>query len=189
MQLSEHFTYNDGVASHTAKAYGLDNAPNPVQLQKMEDVCEFILEPIYEFVGGKPKIESFLRVKKVNAKTPGASLNSQHINGEAVDLDDDYYIDSVHFKGVKLGTSSIKYNDIRNSDVFYFIAERLDFDQVIWEFGDGKEPGWVHVSYVKGANEHKITLAHRVKGKVTYTHFKTIAEFDAYKNNFYGITK
>jgi hypothetical protein len=33
--------------------------------------------------------------------------------------------------------------------MFDFILENLEFDQLIWEFGDENNPAWVHVSYVE----------------------------------------
>ena len=35
-----------------------------------------------------------------------------------------------------------------NAEMYGFIKEHLDFDQMIWEFGDDENPNWVHVSYV-----------------------------------------
>ena len=40
------------------------------------------------------------------------------------------------------------YEDFSNADLFFLIVEDLDFDQIIWEFGDEENPDWVHVSYV-----------------------------------------
>ncbi|MHA2039379.1 MAG: hypothetical protein ACW98X_23390, partial [Promethearchaeota archaeon] len=39
----------------------------------------------------------------------------------------------------------------------------IDFDQMVWEFGDDKEPNWVHISYRKdGKNRKKVTIARKV---------------------------
>ena len=40
------------------------------------------------------------------------------------------------------------YGHMSNADMYKFIKENLDFDQMIWEFGDDTNPNWVHVSYV-----------------------------------------
>jgi hypothetical protein len=52
--------------------------------------------------------------------------------------------------------------------VFDFIKSRLDFDQLIWEFGTDANPDWVHVSYVKTGNRKQKLKAVRVGGKTTY---------------------
>jgi hypothetical protein len=49
------------------------------------------------------------------------------------------------------------------------IKEYLDFDQMIWEFGNDENPDWVHVSYVdEKTNRNRCLKASRVNGKTTY---------------------
>ena len=53
--------------------------------------------------------------------------------------------------------------------MFDFIKENLDFDQLIYEFGNEENPDWIHVSYVdKEKNRNKILKAVRDKGKTMY---------------------
>jgi hypothetical protein len=53
--------------------------------------------------------------------------------------------------------------------MFNFIREHLDFDQMIWEFGDGENPDWVHVSYVSPQeNRNRCLKAYKHKGKTAY---------------------
>ena len=50
-----------------------------------------------------------------------------------------------------------------------FIKEHLDFDQMIWEFGDDKNPDWVHVSYVSPSeNRNRCLKAYKENGKTKY---------------------
>jgi hypothetical protein len=71
--------------------------------------------------------------------------------GQAVDIDDTY--------GYKT-----------NAEMFNYIRGNLDFDQMIWEFGDNKNPDWVHVSYVNpGENRNKCLVAYRQGGKTRYS--------------------
>ena len=61
------------------------------------------------------------------------------------------------------------YGHMSNADMYEFIKDNLDFDQMIWEFGDDTNPNWVHVSYVDpGSNRHRCLKASRVNGKTTY---------------------
>jgi D-alanyl-D-alanine dipeptidase len=79
------------------------------------------------------------------------SLSSQHCTGEAIDIDMD-------------GSS----NGVTNKMIFDFIKEKLDFDQLIWEFGTDSNPDWVHVSYTKTGNRKQKLKAVRSGGKTTY---------------------
>ena len=48
-----------------------------------------------------------------------------------------------------------------NLEMFHYIKDNLDFDQLIWEFG--AEPLWLHVSY-KQKNRKQVLVTKR-KGK------------------------
>jgi hypothetical protein len=53
--------------------------------------------------------------------------------------------------------------------MFHYIKENLNFDQMIWEFGDSTNPDWVHISYVSDSvNRNRILKAVRDKGKTKY---------------------
>ena len=93
-----------------------------------------IFEPLRKWVGGPIKINSFFRCENLN-KAIGGSSRSQHCQGRAIDLDDTF--------GHKT-----------NAEMFQYIKENLNYDQIIWEFGDDTNPDWVHVSYVSD-NENR----------------------------------
>jgi hypothetical protein len=49
------------------------------------------------------------------------------------------------------------------------IKSDLDFDQLIWEFGDSNEPAWVHVSLrANGVNRKQVLEAVKIGGKTHY---------------------
>jgi len=61
------------------------------------------------------------------------------------------------------------YGHKTNKEMFDFIKEKLDFDQLIYEFGNEENPDWVHVSYAnKDDNRNRILKAVRDKGKTIY---------------------
>jgi len=152
-KISEHITYDEATRSATAQRYGLDNTPTPEHLQNMIKLAFNVFEPLRTHFGKPIKIESFYRSKLVNAKTPKASSNSQHMTGQAIDIDNDY-------------------GGFTNAELFFYILKNLPFDQLIWEFGTDKEPAWVHVSYVgPGANRKKITKAYVKNGEPEYMDF------------------
>jgi zinc D-Ala-D-Ala carboxypeptidase len=166
MNISEHITMREATFSPTAERLGISNIPNTEQLNKMKDLADNVFEPLRAIIGKPIKIESFFRSPELN-KAIGGAVGSQHMNGEAMDLDDDY-------------------GGFTNKDLFYsIINNRIPFDQLIWEFGNGNNPDWVHVSYVKNANRNKISIAYKQSGVTKYTHFGNITEFEAFKNKLY----
>tara|TARA_R110000764_G_scaffold38831_10_gene86412 strand:+ start:38 stop:499 length:462 start_codon:yes stop_codon:yes gene_type:complete len=143
--LSKHVSMKEGVYSTTAKRLGLDNAPTEEHIKNMELLCEKIFEPLRKAVGGPIKINSFYRGEKLN-KAIGGSSKSQHCHGQAMDIDD-------------------KYSYMSNADMYKYIKRVLDFDQMIWEFGDDDNPDWIHVSYVSSeANRNRCLKAYRTPG-------------------------
>ena len=53
--------------------------------------------------------------------------------------------------------------------MFEFIKENLNYDQMIWEFGDDDNPDWVHVSYVSpDENRGRRLKAYKENGKTKY---------------------
>jgi len=56
--------------------------------------------------------------------------------------------------------------------MFQFIKDELEFDQIIWEYGDNENPNWIHISYVSDAsNRNRCLRAIRKNGK---THYEVI---------------
>jgi hypothetical protein len=140
--ISKHISYKEGIRSTTADRLGIDNKPGQVELINMEVIAERIFEPLREWVGGPIRINSFYRSPKLN-KAIGGSKRSQHIEGRAMDIDDTY--------GHKT-----------NAEMFNFIKQNLDFDQMIWEFGTDDNPNWVHVSYVsEDSNRNRCLKAYK----------------------------
>jgi len=73
----------------------------------------------------------------------------------------------------------------RNSELFYYIANNLNFDQLIWEIGDANNPQWVHVSLKKtGVNRKKITI-YNPNWLDVYQDTYTVAQFNALKAQLY----
>ncbi len=149
MNLSKHFTLKEMTKSMTATRKGIDNTPNPTQIEAMKLLAEKVFQPLREWVGGPIKVNSFFRSPELN-KAIGGSSKSQHCEGRAIDIDDVY--------GYKT-----------NAEMFNFIKNNLDFDQLIWEFGTDDNPDWVHVSYRStDENRRRCLRAERVNNKTKY---------------------
>ena len=147
--ISKHISYKEGVYSRTATRLNIKNNPNAEQMKNMVAIAEEVFEPLRMWVNGPIKINSFFRSPELN-KAIGGSGKSQHCHGQAIDLDDTF------------GRAT-------NAEMFEFIKKNLDFDQIIWEFGDDENPDWVHVSYVSpDQNRNRCLKAYKKSGKTNY---------------------
>tara|TARA_Y100001938_G_scaffold103067_1_gene140730 strand:+ start:133 stop:603 length:471 start_codon:yes stop_codon:yes gene_type:complete len=149
--ISKHISYHEGTYSRTGERRDLDNTPNKDQLKCMEEVANNLFEPLREWVNGPIKINSFFRGEPVNTAI-GGSRKSQHMKGQAIDIDDTF--------GYKT-----------NAEMYHYIKDNLDFDQMIWEFGNDENPNWLHISWVSHRpNRKKLTIAKKVNGRTKYIH-------------------
>jgi|TARA_R110001592_G_scaffold4721_2_gene26368 zinc D-Ala-D-Ala carboxypeptidase len=149
MKISDHITYAEAIHSNTAKRRGIDNTPSEIQVLSMKLLADKIFEPLRKFVGGPIKVNSFFRSVALNEAIGGVA-SSQHCKGQAIDIDDVY--------GRKT-----------NAEMYKWIQENLDYDQMIWEFGTDTQPNWIHISYVsKEENRNKCLKAYKEHGKTKY---------------------
>tara|TARA_R100001129_G_scaffold9640_1_gene6641 strand:+ start:554 stop:1009 length:456 start_codon:yes stop_codon:yes gene_type:complete len=147
--ISKHISYKESTRSTTALRLGIDNEPNKEQLENMKLVANNVFEPLRVFINGPIKVNSFFRSPDLN-KAIGGSTRSQHCKGQAIDIDDTY-------------------GKATNAEMYWWIKENLDFDQMIWEFGNNDNPDWVHVSYVSpNKNRNRCLKAYREDGKTKY---------------------
>lgn len=150
--ISKHLSYGEVTKSATALKFGINNIPSEKHLTNLKIHAKNIFEPIRKHFKAPIYVSSGYRSKKLNSII-GGSKSSQHCKGQALDLDQDY-----------------RNSKITNEDIFYFVKDELDFDQLIWEFGDSNNPGWVHVSYNPDReNQRKqVLVATKSKGKTKY---------------------
>lgn len=150
MSISPHITYREATQSQTATRKGIPNTPGEGEVRAMRLLAERVFEPLRAAVGVPIFVSSFYRAPTLN-QLIGGSPASQHCRGEAMDLDAD----------VLGGTT--------NRVLFETIQRELDFDQLIWEFGDTSQPDWVHVSYTdRHPNRRQVLRAVRIGGKTHY---------------------
>jgi zinc D-Ala-D-Ala carboxypeptidase len=150
MKISPHLNLAELTRSETAKRNGIDNTPTAEHLENFKLLADKVFEPIREHFKTPIFISSGYRSKELNELIKG-SATSQHCKGQAIDIDMD-------------GGNG----EVTNRMVFDFIKNKLDFDQLIWEFGTDFNPDWVHVSYVKGKNRKQKLKAIRSGGKTSY---------------------
>ena len=150
MKLSENLTLREAIKSNTATRLGIKNEPEQWEINNLRAVAENIFQPVRDHFGVPIGVSSGYRCKELN-KAIGGSKYSQHMIGEALDIDADIY------------------GRVTNAEIFNYIKNNLEWDQMIWEFGDDEEPNWVHVSYKEtGQNRKQLRRAYRDSKGVYY---------------------
>jgi len=152
MKLSKNLTLKECTKSITAARLGLKNEPSKKEIANLREIAQHIFQPVRDHFGVPIYVSSGYRSPRLNS-TIGGSVTSQHMRGQALDLDADVY------------------GEISNADIFRYIKDNLDFDQLIWEQGTDLSPAWVHVSYVSDReNRNRVHKASRAEnGKVIYS--------------------
>ncbi len=151
MKLSKNLSLSEVTYSKTALRKDIDNTPTDEHIENLKYLAENVFQPMRDHFGVPIYISSGYRSPELN-KAIGGSPRSFHCHGMALDLDQD---------GRNKGIS--------NYDVFYYIHDNLPFTELIWEFGDGINPDWVHVALARGReNEKQIKTATKVNGKTKY---------------------
>lgn len=142
MLLSKNFSLNELTKSQIATRYGIKNEPNTKQIENLKILCEQILQPVRDHYQLPVVVSSGYRSPAVNAKA-GSGGTSQHLIGQAADFE---------------------VPGLSNLEVARWISKNLDFDQLILEYYDGKNPnsGWIHCSYGGQQRQQKLIFNGRV---------------------------
>lgn len=142
MNLTEHFTLEELVASQVATRRRIDNRPGPVVLKNLYRVAE-LLEQVRELAGRPIVVSSGYRSQQLNAAVGGAR-DSAHLQGLAAD------ITAPGMSPRQLACV------IRDSG--------LPFDQLICEGG-----AWVHIGLAAGAPRRQVLTATFNQGGTVYS--------------------
>lgn len=150
-KICKYITYKEATHSATAKRKGITNQPDSQQLENMKMIGVECFDPAREHFGKPIFVNSFFRCVTLNSVLGGSS-SSQHTatNGAAIDAD------------------TKEQEGFSNADLFHYWRQNIEFDQLIWEFGDNNEPDWVHISKKKADNRGQILKAKRVDGVTRY---------------------
>ena len=154
MKISDHITFAEAIHSNTAKRCGISNEPTIEHLENLKAIALNIFQPTRNYFNKPICVTSGYRSEALNERI-GGSKTSQQSKGQALDLD------------------AQAYGGLTNKELFHYISEHTDFDQLIWEFGTEEEPDWVHVSYVDNhSNRGERLIAYKKDSKTKYKHFK-----------------
>jgi len=139
-KISKHISYKEATYSNYAKKHKIENTPDDEQIENMKLLAKEVFEPLREWVGGPIKVNSMYRSDELNSGLNG-SINSSHLKGEAMDI-------------TSMGLKS-------NLEMFNYIKDNLDFDQLIWEYGK-RNPVWLHVSFNSVKNRKQVLVIKEV---------------------------
>ena len=146
--MSEHFTIKELTYSDTAVRLGIDNSPSNEVLINLQNLVQFILEPLRNYFDKPIKINSGYRSEEL-CKVIGSKPTSQHTLGEAVDFE-------------VIG--------IPNQVASQWLVDNLDYDQCILEFWNPNiyNSGWIHCSYKPLGNRKQYLKAYTANGRTVY---------------------
>tara|TARA_S200000501_G_C20754100_1_gene712991 strand:- start:352 stop:867 length:516 start_codon:yes stop_codon:yes gene_type:complete len=143
MRLSKNFTLKELIKSQTAERKGINNNPNEDNIENLQRLCEHILQPIRTHYDKVVSVSSGFRSPELCVAI-GSSVTSQHASGQAADFE---------------------IYGLSNKELADYIADNLDFDQLILEYWKPEEPnsGWVHCSY-KGEENNRKEYLRAIRG-------------------------
>ena len=137
-QFTKNFSYDELIASATAKRLGLDNTPTLEEKEKLRQLAEDILQPIRDAWKSPIVVTSGYRSEQVNKAVGGVS-NSQHRLGEAVDI--------------KVGGKD------RNRKLFNFIYKLINQGKIkVGQLIDEYSYSWIHISLPRKGKENNQIL-------------------------------
>lgn len=137
-QFTKNFSYDELIASSTAKRLGLDNTPSEQEKEKLRKLAENILQPIRDAWRSPIVVNSAYRSEAVN-KAVGGVKNSQHRLGEAADI--------------TIGGKE------RNRKLFNFIYKLINQGKIkVGQLIDEYNYQWIHVSLPRVNKENNQIL-------------------------------
>lgn len=148
VKLGEFFTLDEFVKTST----GIDNIPPADVVERLRKLVVNVLDPLRKAVGKPIRITSGYRSPSVNAAVIGSSKTSQHMKGEASDLQID---------------------GMTNQQIIDKIRQlRLPYDQLIDEQRGSSL--WVHVSYNTSGSPRYQWLTRRDPSTTRPNEYETI---------------
>ena len=129
-KLGKYFSLEELTVTHE----NLDNTPGPIHIQKLKELVKNILDPLREMINEPIAVNSGYRTVAVNKAVGGAQKPiSQHTKGEAADIE-----------------------CFDNAKLFQTIRDHFQFDQLIWEKGNDRQPDWIHISFKSKRNRNQV---------------------------------
>ncbi len=147
MKLTANITLDELTKSQIAERKGINNNPNPQQIENLKALAVNILQPVRDQFG-RVKVTSGFRSEEL-CLAIGSSVNSQHAKAEAADFE-------------VIG--------VDNAELADWINMNLPYDQLILEYYKVGEPnsGWIHCSYIPFQPRKQFLHCFKKDGKTKY---------------------
>ena len=151
MKLTANITLDELCKSQVAERKGINNNPNPQQIENIKALAVNVLQPIRSHFDKPLIISSGFRCAELCVAI-GSSVNSQHVADDGA------------------AAADFEIPGVDNLDLAIWIKSNLDIDQGILEFYREGEltSGWIHCSYAKEGNRNQWLKARREDGSVKY---------------------
>ena len=151
MKLTANITLDELTKSQIAERKGINNNPNPKQIDNLKALATNILQPVRSHYDKPLIISSGFRCAQLCVEI-GSKITSQHVADEGA------------------AAADFEIPGVDNRELASWMRSELEFDQLILEFYRDNEPssGWIHCSYSTNANRQQSLRAYREDGKVMY---------------------
>ena len=135
--ITKNFSMEELVASNTARMKGIDNTPDKEVEARLIQLAQQVLQPLRNRYGKPIKISSGYRCKTLNKAIGGVST-SQHLKGEAVDINN---------------------GQIENKKLFLLASKMIKEGVItVGQLIDEKGYKWLHISLPD--NKHRNQILH-----------------------------
>ena len=151
MKLTANITLDELTKSQVAERKGINNNPNPQQIENLKALAANILQPVRSHFDKPLIISSGFRCAQLCIEI-GSVPTSQHVADDGA------------------AAADFEIPGVDNRALATWIRSELEFDQLILEFYRDNEPtsGWIHCSYSSNSNRNQSLRAFREDGKVAY---------------------
>jgi zinc D-Ala-D-Ala carboxypeptidase len=151
MKLTANITLDELTKSQVAERKGINNNPNPSQIENLKALAVNILQPVRSHFDKPLIISSGFRCAQLCVEI-GSSVNSHHVADN------------------NCAAADFEIPGVDNRELALWIRRELDYDQLILEFYRDNEPtsGWIHCCYSTNHNRNQPLRAMREDGKVIY---------------------
>lgn len=135
--ITKNFSMEELVASNTARMKGIDNTPDKEVEARLVQLAQQVLQPLRDSYGKPIKISSGYRCQALNKAIGGVST-SQHLKGEAVDINN---------------------GQIENKKLFLLASKMIKEGVItVGQLIDEKGYKWLHISLPD--NKHRNQILH-----------------------------
>lgn len=132
-----YFKMSELIHSDIAELYKISNIPEKEHMDNLLNLIWYVLQPLREILGVPVIVTGGYRSlglwQKLKAIGKNPAKNSQHLNGQAADI-------------------QVPKKDLK--EVFRIIKTKLPYDQLLYEY-DMQGNRWIHVSYNHNNNRHQ----------------------------------